>query len=565
MISVFPESERVFGNNGIKTLHPLYAMINKEDNGDYFLELEDLVENYAYYQSGLILYTDTPWGKQAFRCANPARTSSRVKVKALHITYDAQRLTISDSYAVEANCNDALVRFNSATDEVSPLSVLSDVTTIANVRIVRKSLMQAIETCLETYGGHLVRDNFNLRIMTEIGEDRGVTLALGKNIIDIEIEENWDNVCTKILPYTSDGQTSVTLDGDQYYSLDEELYDIPYTRPIEFKNELVAEDFETNEEYETAIKEQLLAQAVQYLENHKFPEVNYSVSASIQNVSDIGDKIFVKHPRCKVDILTTVIALQYDCIRQRYEKITFGNFKKEIKGLANKIDEVKETLRQEVTVTKSFLTLELEKATAKINDVYNSSYILNDGSKILVVDTLPPELARNVMKISSGGIGFSQTGINGTFNSAWTIDGTLDMQQINVMNLTASMIKGGTLILGGKGNSSGTIELYDTSNRKFAEMNKDGITVFATNGSFVKFNADIGVAGFNSQGTKIWWADGETFHMKNAEIENILTLGGHIQVVPVQTETNVGIGFVALTLQESTLSTLGSEGVPLPL
>ena len=30
--------------------------------------------------------------------------------------------------------------------------------------------------------------------------------------------------------------------------------------------------------------------------------------------------------------------------------------------------------------------------------------------------------------INNGGIAFSQTGINGTFNSAWTIDGTLNMQ-----------------------------------------------------------------------------------------------------------------------------------------
>jgi hypothetical protein len=36
-------------------------------------------------------------------------------------------------------------------------------------------------------------------------------------------------------------------------------------------------------------------------------------------------------------------------------------------------------------------------------------------------------------RINSGDIGFSSTGINGGFNSAWTIDGTLDMQHTNII------------------------------------------------------------------------------------------------------------------------------------
>lgn len=50
--------------------------------------------------------------------------------------------------------------------------------------------------------------------------------------------------------------------------------------------------------------------------------------------------------------------------------------------------------------------------------------------------------------INSAGIGFSNTGINGTFTTAWTIDGTFNAQAINIINLTADLIKGGTLRLG---------------------------------------------------------------------------------------------------------------------
>ena len=91
-----------------------------------------------------------------------------------------------------------------------------------------------------------------------------------------------------------------------------------------------------------------------------------------------------------------------------------------------------------------------------------------------MVDSLK-ETAVNVLKISNGGIGFSNTGINGTFTSAWTLDGTLNMQAINVLNLTASMIKGGTLKLGGVNDSSGTFELYDNANTLISLMEQNRV------------------------------------------------------------------------------------------
>lgn len=53
---------------------------------------------------------------------------------------------------------------------------------------------------MERWGGHIVRDNFNISILDKIGEDRGVVLAYGKNITTAEAEENWDNVVTKLMP-----------------------------------------------------------------------------------------------------------------------------------------------------------------------------------------------------------------------------------------------------------------------------------------------------------------------------------------------------------------------------
>ena len=549
MIRVYDSNEKLFNNNGIKILHPLVAEITKKDNSDYYIELEDVLENLAYYQKGLIIRADTPWSVQGFRCDNPEINNNKIKCTAWHLSYDSKNYVIADSYAVDKNCNDALDHFNSATDSTSPFTTISDISKITSTRIVTKSLFDVYEEFIsdDKYGGHWYRDNWTLGIKNSIGQDKGVVLAVNKNITDFVVKENWNDVCTKILPYTTDGEKRIYLD-NKFVELDLGLYDIPFTKAVKFENIYSSSDFDDYSGYETATKTWLLEEANKYLQNNKLPKINYSVGAELSNVSDVGDTIYVKHPKCKIDITTNVIGIVYDCIRNSYVKIEFGNFKKEIKNLTDQISaEVEKNTNEHINDSKVLLQKELNEATARFNDMLGSSYKIIEEDKIMFVDTLPKENAKYVLKISNGGIGFSSTGINGVFTSAWTLDGTLNMNAINVINLTASLIKGGTLKLGGINNSSGTFELYDETGRLICLQDKTGLTCYAKNGDYVKLNAEVGFAGFNKNNSKVYWADGDVFHMHNAEIENEAKFAGMIKLVPVNTSTNKGIGFVAMS------------------
>lgn len=544
MLRVYDATEKQFNHNGIKIIKPLFAEITKVDNGDYYIELEDILDNLAYYQKGMILRVDTPWGVQGFRCNNPIIQNNRISCKAWHLFYDSENYIIYDTWSANKNCNDALNHYNDNTDTTSPFTVISDIAILQTTEAKRKSLFSVFTELLNAYGGHWVRDNFNFAIKSSIGQDRSVVLAHNKNITDIKVEENWDNVCTKVLPFVKDGDNEITLD-EIYLETSEKLYDIPYTKVLEFKFD--AKDGAIAPTSTSKWKEWLRNVALNYLEANKFPNVNYNVSAKLDNISDVGDIIRVKHPKCNVDILTNVISVKYDAIKGKYTAIEFGNFKKEFKTL---IAEVASAVEKDISVKNmdntALLRAELNEATDSINAVLSASYVINSGNEILIVDKLPKEEALYCLKINSAGIGFSNTGINGTFNSAWTIDGTLNMQAINVINLTASLIKGGTLKLGATNNTSGTFELYDNSNALIALMDKDGLTVYAQNGDYVKLNAEVGFAGFNKNGTKIYWADGDVFRMKNAEVENEIKIAGKIKIVPVSTNDNVGVGFVAI-------------------
>ena len=68
---------------------------------------------------------------------------------------------IENAYIDSKGCNDALDHINNSCDTVTPFTTISDITTIASTRIVRKSLEEAIAILIDKWGGHLYRDNWN--------------------------------------------------------------------------------------------------------------------------------------------------------------------------------------------------------------------------------------------------------------------------------------------------------------------------------------------------------------------------------------------------------------------
>lgn len=559
MIKVFGQTDTLFASNGDIVLHPLKAKVHKEDNGDYYLDLVTGLEYSDYLVAGNIVVASTPQGDQAFRITNPQKTGSKITIKAWHVFYDSKNYLIEDSYVVDKNCNDALDHLNSATEPQSEFETLSDIGVIDSYRCVRESLYNAIGTVIERWGGHLVRDNFSIEVRANIGVDNGVTVQYKKNLKEITCEENWDNVVTKLLPVGKDGLLLNALDSSADIYVESDLqYDIPYTKTVSFSQESVLEeDYQDGSgnldetAYTQALIDDLMQQAQEYVDANCVPEVNYTLKANLEKITDIGDYIEVKDERLGIDLMTNVIAFDYDCILGRYTEIEFGTFKQTLSGLVGNITaSVDKTVNEQLATTQVTLQNDLEQATADIWATMGDSYVIYDGDKILVLDSLPKESATNVLMINNGGIGFSQTGINGTFSSAWTIDGTLNMQNINVINLVADLIKGGTLKLGSNLNASGKLELYDTANNLVGQMDRNGLKMYGLDGSYVVMNDTVGFAGYDRNGNQIYWVNGDEFHMKKSVIEEEITLCNQLRFIPIQitengTVVNEGIGLVS--------------------
>lgn len=552
MIRVFQSTDKDFTTNGDCIIQPTKAKVHKEDNGDYYLDLEAPIKYADYVVSNNIIVADTPHGPQPFRISGVTKKSTRVSCKAWHVFYDSKNYLIADSYAVDMNCNAALDHFNSATEPASEFTTISDVDTVDSFRCVRKSLYEAIQTVIERWGGHLVRNGFKIEIRNSIGVDNGVIVRYRKDIQELTCVYDWSSVVTKLLPVGADGILLNDQDSSaSIYVESSKKWPIPYTKTVSFSQSNINKDDYGNDEaaYRRALVNDLRAQAQNYVEAHCLPSVNYTLKADLDRITDIGDTVGVVDERLGVNLLTNVIGYDYDCILGKYTSIEFGNFAKSLKGFAQTMQQAAQNTAQNVADAATQGVT--DQITSNITQSMSASYVIYDGTKIMIVDSLPKESSHNVILMNNNGIAFSRNGINGKFESAWAIDGTLNMQSINVINLVADMIKGGTLKLGAIEGQGGKIELYDAANRMICSLDKNGIIMYATNGGYVVLNQDVGLVGYDSLGNPIYWASDDEFHMAKAVVEDEITLCSKLRFIPMtltDSDGNVtsdGIGLVS--------------------
>lgn len=548
MIKLFDINDASFETNGDKVIRALKAKVHKEDNGEFYVDIEADLSYIDDFSEGKIIFVDTPQGGQAFRIGNVQKTKFKLKTRCYHVFYDSENYLIADSYVVEKNCNDALEHLNSATDTISPFTTLSDVQTIKSFRCVRKSLYEAISTVLERWGGHLVRDNFNIQIRNNVGQDNGVIIRYAKNLKDISCEENWDDVVTKIMPVGKDG---VLLPERYLYSSTQ--YSLPYTKSISFTQEIEQEDYSTEDEYNEALINDLRNQAQSYLEENCVPKINYTLKANLEKISDIGDTIEVFDERLGLNLITHLISYDYDCILHKYTELEFGNFQQKLSNLVSGISSSTQQQIEENNATiQVILDSEIQSATEKILNSFGDSYVIYDGDKILVVDKLPKEDAVNAIKIDSSGISFSQSGVGGEFHEAWLINDTLNMENINVLNFVADLIKGGTLKLGSNLNDYGKLEVYDEANNLIASLDKSGLKMYGVDHSYIVMNNQVGFAGYDRLGNRLYWGDKDEFHMKKSIAEEEITFCNKLRLIPITLDdgngniVSDGIGLVSI-------------------
>lgn len=530
MIKLFKSTDKVFNSNGDKIIKASKAKVHKEDNGDFYLELEcpliyvdDMVED-------AILVVNLPQGEQAFRVTNVSKTKSKITAKCWHVFYDSKNYLIKDSYVVDKDCADAMEHLNLATEPKSPFATFSDITTVGSYRCVRKSLFEALEVVRERWGGHLVRDNFSIGLNQNIGTDTGVVIRYRKNLKEISCEENWDDVVTKLLPVGKDGILLNELEPDRsVYLSSAQSYSVPYTKTVSFSQDNIDEEDFKDEDgntdevaYKTALVEDLELQGIKYLDENWKPKITYTLRADLENITDIGDTIEVIHEPLSINLTAAVVAFDYDCILKKYTEITFGNFQKKLSNLLNDVNnQTNEIVTEQTNQLMNSFSDELAASTDEIWDVLDGYNIIYEGDKLFILDRLPKRAAQNVILFDENGLSISYNGIYGTFLKIFDIKGSINFSPLK-------KVLWGVVTLGKANNHQGSIKLFNGANELLAEFTKDGIEFYGALNYYAVSNREHFFAAYDSEGNNLIDIKNDKIFAKKGEFKE-LSIGENLR------------------------------------
>lgn len=409
MLRVFKPNEREFTTNGDVVIKAVKAKVRKEDNGDYYLNVETDLKYVDHIVEGNIIVANTPQGDQPFRINNVSKTKNRITAKCPHVFYDTKNFLVVLCNIENKTCEEALTLLNNSTEPTSIFSVGSDVLGQKTYEFKRKSYYEAIQIVLTQWGGHLVRDNFNIGIKKNIGQDYGVTVSYKKNLKEISCEEDWSNVVTKLLPVGKDGiMLNAINPTDSIYVESDIQYNIPYVKTIAFTQENISESsYSSPTAYKQALVDDLGMKATEHINKNNKPQINYSLKANLERITDIGDIVEVIDERLNIDLVTSVIAFEYDCLLDEYAEVEFGNFKNSIAGL---ISDLTTLMGQRTNATKGERDIMTRSLNESVTDFATATYnkiALNtangDGTKLSATDGGGILIGTNVRQIIISG------------------------------------------------------------------------------------------------------------------------------------------------------------------
>ena len=142
-----------------------------------------------------------------------------------------------------------------------------------------------------------------------------------------------------------------------------------------------------------------------------------------------------------------------------------------------------------------------------------------------------------------------------SFTSVWGIEGTFDLQGLNVINIKAENIKDGTLTLGKDKNQSGHLEIFGTNEESPTIIaNGDGIIISLANGGEIRLSEAEGlIVTHGSAANKEYgsYQDGKGFEANHLRANEEMHFGNNIAAKPMSITTadgvtHIGVGFIKI-------------------
>lgn len=509
--------ETVFTSNGMGRLTDcISCTVTEERNGIFECEFTypitgkwyDYLINYTCFVG--VIHDDNhdiqPF--EVYRHSDPL--DGIVTFNAHHISYNLNNVIVNDIDA--DNVTDAFDQFKTKNLTGNPFSFWTDKTASGNFKVtapdnVRSLLSGQQGSILDVYGtGEYEFDKYTVKLHLHRGYDRGVTIRYGKNLADINRTYDASGIFNGVAPFWTDSEgNTVTLPngyvanvmGSQIFPWEETingdvmqdgrgtdidfahfiLKAVPLDLSQDFEEQPTVEQLRTAAEAYLANNRPWLANdniAINFVQLWQSPE--YEDVAALQRVS-LCDTVSVYYPEMQIATSAEVIRIVYNVLAERYDEMELGDAKA---TLSDSLESSFVTKTEMETVARSFVDEAVEYATEMITGGLGGYVVMNlnaagQPQEILIMDTDNMMTAVNVIRMNKNGIGFSTTGYEGPFTSAWTIDGHFNADFITTGTMLANRIYGGTLTVGGLNNEAGVFEIRDADGTVVVRGDNQGL------------------------------------------------------------------------------------------
>ena len=423
MIILYDTNELEFKTLGIGVLRDaIKVSVTEELNGLFELTMEYPIDGHLFNElkfTRIICCKSSPYSKpQPFRIYSISTPINRtVTINAAHISYDLSGFIVDPFSAT--NLDETIAGLKNKVYGDCPFEYVHTVNESGNVNVSEPKSVRSVlgEHVSKAYQPDFTFDGLTVIMEDKRGVDTGVDVVYGKNLIDINQEENNTNVYTGVYPYWRDEEDNITV-------LEERVIKTPgtwnYTKiyPLDLSNEF--KNMPTQEE--------MKAFTETYIEVYSLgiPEISLSISVLQLNGTNyeremltgkinLGDTITVQFPDAKVNAKARCIKTVYDPSQDRYETLELGDA---VRTLADSIISSSQDIDNKINAAKESTKEYVDDAVLNATKPKEGSVLLYPNDKpeaLLVMDSTNISSAQTIWKFDKDGLSRSSDGYNGTY------------------------------------------------------------------------------------------------------------------------------------------------------
>ena len=450
-----------FNNNGIGILSACVSCeVTEEANGIFELAMQYPMDGVHFAEIGdraiIKAKADQFRAPQLFRVyAISKPMNGIVTVLAEHISYDLSGIPVKPFTASAVSSALTGLKNNAVVD--CPFDFWTDKETQANFKVsvpasIRSRLGGVAGSILDVYGGEYEFDNFTVKLHNSRGQNRGVSIRYGKNLTDIQQDQNCSNVATGIYPYWY-LETDV---GNVLIELPEKVVSAPGTYNfVKIRTLDLSAEFDVQPTHE-----QLRAKTQQFIKTNNIgvPIVSLTVSfAQLEQTEEykhlkllervsLFDTVNVEFPALGVSATAKAVKMVYDVLADRVKSVTLGSVR------ANIADTIA-TQQQEIEKkpNKTFMQTAIESLTKTILGARGGSVRFLDENgdgepdTLYIADNPDPTQAVKVWRFNYEGWGASDNGYCGPFKIGATLNDGIVADFVTAGTLYGLLFKAGRI------------------------------------------------------------------------------------------------------------------------